>query len=271
VASGLGFGVDFSAPNLLETLGVQSQASNLGNTLKLEIQEAGQLRVMEVKLSGMASLTGSGAPQKWSSVLSAPKIGKDQFINALTSSEYLCEPLRRFSSPDRTFAQLRPMAVNVVIKLTADFEDDEALSQLQEVMIKEAAQEAKRRDVLGQEKAEAAAKRTEAEKAQAKRDFLADLMKPKEKGGKYGYSRAEAERHMARFDEKKDVIPTKIRDELPVIFMIPEKPYFDDYRQYGSERKLFYGTTTGPGMIDDPAHRTEKMMRDYREKKQKSD
>jgi hypothetical protein len=148
-AAGLDFGVDFSKANI-ETLGLQQQASTLGSTLKLEIQEAGQTREMEVSLGGVASLTGTDSSKKWAADLKAIQIGKDQFLNALTGSPYLCEPLRKFSSTDRIFADLFPMAVKVVIKLTADLEEDEALAELQKLMIDESAQEAKRRDAAAQ-------------------------------------------------------------------------------------------------------------------------
>merc|ERR1719456_1276635 len=108
-------------------------------------------------------MTGHDTTKKWISDLKDRKIGKDQFVSAFKSSDYLCEPLRKFSSLDRIYADLYPMAVKVVIKLTADFEEDEALAELQKLMIDESAEEAKRRDVNLQMKQEETAKLSEKE------------------------------------------------------------------------------------------------------------
>ena len=97
----------------------------MGNKLKLEILEAGQTHEMELSFG----LTGHDTTKQWFSSLADRKIGKDQFISAFRSSDYLCEPLRKFSSTDRIFADLTPMAVKVRIQIgysMADFEEGEA-------------------------------------------------------------------------------------------------------------------------------------------------
>merc|ERR1719316_465742 len=132
------------------------------------------------------------------------------------------------------------MAVKVVIKLTADFEEDEALSELQRLMIEESAAEAQRRDSAAQMYAEEAEKLTEKEKELKKRERIKTLMKPESQGGMGFTNRSEAERYLTRFQDKKDVVKQK-RDELDVTFKIPEHPYYEKYLQYNADRKLFYG------------------------------
>jgi hypothetical protein len=237
VAAGGDFGLDFSKANM-ETLGLQKFSSPMGNTLKLEIHEAGQTTEMVVNFGG---LSGTDTSKKWFSDLKNLKIGKDQFVNAFRGSDYLCEPLRKFSSTDRIFADLNPMAIKVVIKLTADFEEDEALTELQKLMIEESAAEAKRRDANAQLHAEEAAKLTDKEKEVKKKERIKKLMEPESKGGMGFTNRSEAERYMTRFEEKKDVISRDKRDELEVTFKIPEKPYYEKYLQYNADKKLFRG------------------------------
>jgi hypothetical protein len=235
-AAGLGFGLDFSKANM-ETLGLKSLSSPLGNTLKLVIVEKGQTQEMEVSFG----LTGHDTTKKWISDLKDRKLAKDQFMASFLSSNFLCEPLRKFSSTDRIFADLYPMAVKVVIKLTADFEEDEAISELQKLMIEESAAEAQRRDMAAQLYAEEAEKLTDKEKEVKKRERIKNLMKPEEQGGMGFTNRSEAERYLTRFQDKKDVIAREKRDELDVMFKIPQVPYYDKYLQYNADRKLFYG------------------------------
>ena len=122
----------------------------MGNKLKLEILEAGQTHEMELSFG----LPGHDTTKQWFSSLADRKIGKDQFISAFRSSDYLCEPLRKFSSTDRIFADLYPMAMKVVIKLTAGFDEDADIAGLEKLMIEETGKEAAQRDVARQQKEE---------------------------------------------------------------------------------------------------------------------
>jgi len=231
VASGLGFGLDFSKANM-QTLGLQKLSSPMGNKLKLEILEAGQTHEMELSFG----LTGHDTTKQWFSSLADRKIGKDQFISAFRSSDYLCEPLRKFSSTDRIFADLYPMAIKVVIKLTAGFDEDADIAGLEKLMIEETEKEAAQRDVARQQKEEDDSKLTAVEKERKKKERIKNLM------AEHGYNKTDAERYLKRFEDQPASTGNK-REELDVEFKI-QKKYYQKYLQYNAKKSLFHEMET---------------------------